>query len=170
MVILKHKFRNNSTRAGGNLVVTVGDYDDSGNSTKIVITDSTGLTEIYGSLSIKTGDVSIETGGDNDISFVMDMYKVINNTNSDSVNVGHDFIQFTDNSESGSIRVIRPTTLSSGTSTLTLPDASGEIVVKVATPSTATSTGIAGQVSWDASYFYVCTATNTWVRTALATW
>lgn len=43
-------------------------------------------------------------------------------------------------------------------------------VVRVAVPSTATSAGVAGTVAWDANYFYVCTATNTWVRTALATW
>lgn len=37
-------------------------------------------------------------------------------------------------------------------------------------PSTATSTGVAGQTAYDANYFYVCTATNTWKRTALSTW
>ena len=35
-----------------------------------------------------------------------------------------------------------------------------------ATP-TGSSTGTAGQVAWDASYLYVCTATNTWKRAAL---
>lgn len=37
-------------------------------------------------------------------------------------------------------------------------------------PATATSTGTTGQIAWDAGYIYVCTATNTWVRTALTTW
>lgn len=40
----------------------------------------------------------------------------------------------------------------------------------VAAPATATSTGTAGQIAFDSSFFYVCTATNTWVRAALATW
>lgn len=40
----------------------------------------------------------------------------------------------------------------------------------VTAPTTATSTGTAGQIAYDASYFYVCTATNTWVRAALSTW
>lgn len=40
----------------------------------------------------------------------------------------------------------------------------------VAAPATATSTGTAGQIAYDASYFYVCVATNTWKRAALATW
>ena len=37
-------------------------------------------------------------------------------------------------------------------------------------PATASSTGTAGQVEWDSGFVYVCTATNTWVRAALATW
>jgi hypothetical protein len=38
------------------------------------------------------------------------------------------------------------------------------------TPSSATATGTQGQIAWDANYMYVCTATNTWKRVALATW
>ena len=38
------------------------------------------------------------------------------------------------------------------------------------TPATASDTGTAGEICWDASYIYVCTATNTWKRTAIATW
>ena len=40
----------------------------------------------------------------------------------------------------------------------------------VAAPATATSTGKAGQVAYDGSYFYVCSAANTWLRVAIATW
>lgn len=40
----------------------------------------------------------------------------------------------------------------------------------VSAPATATSTGTAGSIAYDSSYFYVCTATNTWKRTALSTW
>ena len=38
------------------------------------------------------------------------------------------------------------------------------------TPASAAATGDAGMVCWDASYIYVCTATNTWKRAAIATW
>lgn len=38
------------------------------------------------------------------------------------------------------------------------------------TPSSATDTGAQGDICWDASYVYVCTATNTWKRVAIATW
>jgi len=37
-------------------------------------------------------------------------------------------------------------------------------------PATASSTGTAGQFAYDSSYFYVCIATDTWVRTPLSTW
>lgn len=37
-------------------------------------------------------------------------------------------------------------------------------------PTTSTSTGEAGQMAYDANYFYVCIASNTWKRTALSTW
>jgi hypothetical protein len=36
------------------------------------------------------------------------------------------------------------------------------------TPANSSDTGIVGQVCWDTSYLYVCTATNTWKRIALA--
>jgi hypothetical protein len=38
------------------------------------------------------------------------------------------------------------------------------------TPASATDTGVAGEICWDANYIYVCTATNTWKRTAISTW
>ena len=38
------------------------------------------------------------------------------------------------------------------------------------TPSAANASGKAGQVCWDTSYIYVCTATDTWKRVAIATW
>jgi len=38
------------------------------------------------------------------------------------------------------------------------------------TPASAAATGNAGDICWDTSYIYVCTATNTWKRSAIATW
>jgi len=42
--------------------------------------------------------------------------------------------------------------------------------VSSSVPANATSTGYAGQMAYDGSFLYVCTATNTWVRTPLASW
>jgi len=38
------------------------------------------------------------------------------------------------------------------------------------TPASASATGTVGTMSWDANYIYICTATNTWKRVAIATW
>jgi len=38
------------------------------------------------------------------------------------------------------------------------------------TPASASATGAVGEICWDADYIYVCTATDTWKRTAIATW
>lgn len=55
-----------------------------------------------------------------------------------------------------------------GLSTTTYETFSKE-VFWVTAPATKTSTGIAGQTAKDGNYLYVCTATNTWKRTAMAT-
>lgn len=38
------------------------------------------------------------------------------------------------------------------------------------TPASAAAAGNAGDICWDSSYVYVCTATNTWKRAALSSW
>ena len=43
-------------------------------------------------------------------------------------------------------------------------------VATAKTPASASDTGAAGEICWDANYIYVCTATNTWKRTAISTW
>jgi len=55
--------------------------------------------------------------------------------------------------------------------------ASGGVVVNdsftiatTSTPASAAATGTTGTVHWDASYIYICTATDTWKRVAIATW
>jgi hypothetical protein len=37
-------------------------------------------------------------------------------------------------------------------------------------PASASATGTAGQLAYDSSYLYICTATDTWMRVAIATW
>ena len=38
------------------------------------------------------------------------------------------------------------------------------------TPASAAATGTAGDIAHDSNYIYVCTATDTWKRVAIATW
>jgi hypothetical protein len=58
------------------------------------------------------------------------------------------------------------------TSPTTLLDVNADTVrVRTArTPASATATGATGEICWDANYIYVCTATNTWKRSAISTW
>ena len=44
------------------------------------------------------------------------------------------------------------------------------VLATTRTPASASATGTTGQIAWDASYIYVCTATNTWRRVAHGTW
>lgn len=49
--------------------------------------------------------------------------------------------------------------------------ASDHIIITTAkTPSSAADTGTQGEIAWDAGFLYVCIATDTWVRVAIATW
>jgi hypothetical protein len=49
--------------------------------------------------------------------------------------------------------------------------ASGLRLSNPTVPSSSTDTGTQGDISWDSSYIYVCTAANTWKRTAaLSSW
>ena len=38
------------------------------------------------------------------------------------------------------------------------------------TPSAANDTGVAGSISWDAAYIYICVGTDEWERVAIASW
>jgi hypothetical protein len=44
------------------------------------------------------------------------------------------------------------------------------ITVETHTPATAGDTGTAGTIAWDADYLYVCVATDSWKRVAIAAW
>jgi hypothetical protein len=37
-------------------------------------------------------------------------------------------------------------------------------------PASSSAAGVVGQIAWDSSFIYICIATNTWKRVAIATW
>ena len=63
-----------------------------------------------------------------------------------------------------------PTTRVTIGATGTTFNADNIIINTSKTPATATDTGTTGQICWDSGFIYVCTATNTWVRSAITTW
>lgn len=56
------------------------------------------------------------------------------------------------------------------TRTLSVLDVSGDVTTGVSVPATAGATGVTGSIAYDGSYLYVCTSTDTWLRTAIITW
>lgn len=51
-----------------------------------------------------------------------------------------------------------------------LRDSAGRLRIASFTPASATATGDAGTICWDADFIYVCIATNSWRRAALTAW
>lgn len=45
-----------------------------------------------------------------------------------------------------------------------------DFIISDTAPASASSTGTAGMLAYDANYLYVCVATDTWKRVAIATW
>tara|TARA_R110000803_G_scaffold113619_1_gene182114 strand:+ start:218 stop:469 length:252 start_codon:yes stop_codon:yes gene_type:complete len=45
-----------------------------------------------------------------------------------------------------------------------------DFIISSSVPALASSTGAAGQIAYDSTYIYVCVATDTWKRVAIATW
>lgn len=61
----------------------------------------------------------------------------------------------------------------SGTGTQSIGGVASRLVLQGGTgdtPASAAAAGTAGSIVWDANYIYVCVATNTWKRVAIATW
>jgi hypothetical protein len=52
---------------------------------------------------------------------------------------------------------------------ITIDDVLKNVVFTATAPSTSTSTGKKGQIIYAAGHLYICVATNSWVRTAVAT-
>jgi hypothetical protein len=48
--------------------------------------------------------------------------------------------------------------------------ANGEVEIKGTVPASATAVGKAGTIAISTTHIYICTATNTWKRVAIATW
>jgi hypothetical protein len=61
--------------------------------------------------------------------------------------------------------VVKVTNGSTGDGTI-----SGQHRLVGTAPASATDTGTAGDIRYDADYIYICTATDTWKRAAISTW
>ena len=60
--------------------------------------------------------------------------------------------------------------LGKGDSLKLLAEAVLTVAAQTAVPATAISAGKTGNIAFDASYFYICVATDTWRRVAILAW
>ena len=56
------------------------------------------------------------------------------------------------------------------TGVVSISIAADGLILATSTPASAAAAGVAGTITWDTGFLYVCTATNTWERVAIATW
>lgn len=63
--------------------------------------------------------------------------------------------------------IVRNVVMTNGNLTLSAGDL---IITTPTTPASASATGTVGTIAWDTGFIYVCTATDTWERVAIATW
>jgi len=49
-------------------------------------------------------------------------------------------------------------------------DLTSKVSMATSIPASASASGVEGQIAWDGSYIYVCTATDTWKRSPIASW
>lgn len=147
-------------------------------------------------ISCNDGNGNIATiGGTNPGLFLNDKAGNSNNQNADSITLRDNSgatiylqpasLQLQISDPSGKTARLQPDKIllggiTSGNLELDAPDvagfsvqkflpASGNIAVETNAPAAATSVGVTGQIAFDSNFFYVCVATNTWVRTALVT-
>jgi hypothetical protein len=80
--------------------------------------------------------------------------------------------EFHTNSSNGSLDVIALGISSTGAATFSSSVTATQFRLSAlnTAPANASATGTLGEIRIDADYIYVCTATNTWKRTAIATW
>lgn len=64
----------------------------------------------------------------------------------------------------GSLGATTPSTVVATTSTSTT------LITATHTPASSSAAGVAGTIAWDTGFVYICSATNTWLRVAIATW
>lgn len=73
-----------------------------------------------------------------------------------------DIIQGTDSVGNNLFRVGNDGTILTATATV--------IIQTAHTPATSGEACVTGSINWDASFIYVCVATNTWKKAAIASW
>jgi hypothetical protein len=163
------------------------------NAGNTIVSDDTGITitDLFGDVFQMTQDYAFFTldnsGGGVSVFFDGTNYGAsISDGNGNALLLGDGFGNFNLSNEPGHAGIISPSgdicfvygnpltvgvaggnqfVINSSGMSLNCP-----LTIPTHTPASSSDTGAAGQIAWDSSYVYICTATNTWKRSALATW
>jgi hypothetical protein len=114
-----------------------------------------------------SGDVCT-TGAENTI--VGSLSDLAANNNSNSTIIGYNVTGDGSNTTIIGNSSVTQTKLNGTTTSVGIISGNRLRIVTAKTPSSASDTGTTGDICWDSSYIYICTATNTWRRIAHATW
>ena len=68
------------------------------------------------------------------------------------------------------VLVLRDPNGSPSVRTIDFATLSANVTISNTVPANSSSTGMAGNISYDSSYIYVCVANNTWMRASLTSW
>ena len=149
------------TLTGGNL--TLG----SNSLTAGAISGTTGTFNSGATLNTATFNstmgtwIGIQNGGAN-FGFIGDASTIVNGTTGDlairSDGTNLDF---------GISSALKMRLTSTGLAVTGTLSATGAMIMSTTATPTGTGAGVVGQMAWDTSYFYVCTASNDWRRIAL---
>tara|TARA_R110000796_G_scaffold181330_1_gene297840 strand:- start:6826 stop:8157 length:1332 start_codon:yes stop_codon:yes gene_type:complete len=172
------------TRAGGDLLLEIGDYDASNNGYSIKIDDNNQQIDIGGSEGgirvqegyyayngggVIIGDVD-STHGQSRIEVNLDgngLVKVIGNLEMDGAQFLSEPSIFAANGTD--YVVLKTVDITKVAIQLELPNQAGklQVLTTASVPATNSSAGTHGETRYDASHVYICTATNTWIRASL---
>jgi hypothetical protein len=68
------------------------------------------------------------------------------------------------------ILVLRSPASNASVRTIPFSDLSANILISNSVPANSSSNGLAGTIRYDSNNIYVCVATNTWKKVAIASW
>ena len=68
------------------------------------------------------------------------------------------------------VLVLRSPASNASVRTVLFSDLSANILISNSVPANSSSNGLAGTIRYDSNNIYVCVATNTWKKVAIASW
>ena len=175
---------NNTLQVTGNAAIG---YTAAAPTNGLIVNGNTGMGTTAPSNSYKlslNGDATVTTGGiecrqNGTATFYMGNPLVTNTTDFELWNPRNGYLRFGTNNVdrlyiTSTGNILAGTSTDNGTDKLQVNGSTISTQYKLSSlntaPATSSSTGTTGEIRIDANYIYICTATNTWKRVAIATW